>query len=269
MILKSGFFTVTVLGTGTSAGVPVIGCDCPVCTSTDRRNNRLRSSVILRNEGRAILVDCGSDFRQQALTYQIKRLDSVLITHAHSDHVSGIDEIRLYNWRQGHAIPVYGSPETLGGLRRRFDYIFNPLQIGGGVSNLDLVDIDGPFETCGVSVLPLHVMHGKLPVLGFRFGEFAYITDASEVPDETIRLLEGVRYLILNALRHRPHPTHLTVAQAVEIARQLKPERTWFTHITHDLDHEETNRSLPEGVELGYDGLEFEVNVAAPMPQPA
>lgn len=252
---------VTVLGSGTSAGIPVIGCDCPVCSSTDPRNKRLRTSIMLRDERRTIVVDTGADFREQALRYAIKRLDAVLVTHAHSDHVNGVDEIRLYNWRQGHPIPMYASPTTWANLRRRFDYIFTPQQIGGGVPQLTVheLDNDQPFEVQGLRVVPLPIYHGQLPVLGFRLGDFAYITDASLVPDETLERLRGVRFLILNALRHKPHPTHLTVEQATELAGRIGPERTWFIHMTHDLDHAETNAGLPDGVELAYDGLTFTI----------
>lgn len=255
-----GKLTVTVLGSGTSAGVPVVACDCPVCTSTDPKNKRLRSSILLRGGGLSIVVDTGSDFRQQALLYRINRLDAVFLTHAHSDHISGIDEIRLYNWRQRHAIPVYASGITIEALQRRFDYIFHPVQTGGGIPDIALHEIDNePFLLHGIPAVPLQVMHGQLPVLGFRMGNFAYITDASHVPDETVERMIGVRYLILNALRHKPHPTHLNIEQAVAIARRVGAERTWFTHITHDLDHRETNASLPEGIALAHDGLEFEI----------
>ncbi|HMZ52141.1 MAG TPA: MBL fold metallo-hydrolase [Candidatus Sumerlaeota bacterium] len=253
-------FRVTVLGSGTSAGVPVMTCDCSVCTSSDSRNRRLRSSIMLRNDSKTILVDCGSDFRQQALQWKINRLDALLLTHSHSDHISGIDELRIYNWKQGHHIDTFGSEQTLADLRQRFGYIFSPMQEGGGVPQIDLRTIGhDPFTAAGLSVLPVEVMHGRLPVTGFRFGNFGYVTDASFVPEETVEKLKGVRFLILNALRWKPHPTHLTVDQAVEIVRRIGPERAWFTHITHDLDHEETNAKLPKGIELAYDGLEFDV----------
>ncbi|MEO8376774.1 MAG: MBL fold metallo-hydrolase [Candidatus Sumerlaeota bacterium] len=253
-------FTVTVLGSGTSAGVPVMTCDCAVCTSKDSRNNRLRSSVMLRNAVKTILVDCGSDFRQQALRWKINRMDALLLTHSHSDHISGIDELRIYNWKQGSRIDTFGSAQTLGDLKQRFAYIFAPLQEGGGVPQVDLHTIAlEPFAAAGLNVVPMEVMHGKLPVSAFRFGNFGYVTDASLVPDETIEKLKGVRYLILNALRWKPHPTHLTVDEAVAVVQRIAPQRAWFTHITHDLDHEATNAKLPKGIELAYDGLEFEV----------
>lgn len=259
-------FNVTVLGSGTSAGVPVLACDCHVCTSGDPRNNRLRSSIVLRNEDTSILVDCGADFRQQALLHRITRLDAVLLTHAHSDHVNGMDEIRQYNWRQRQPMPIYASPITMGDLRRRFDYFFNPTQVGGGVPDLRLISVEQEsFDVAGLAVLPLPVRHGILPILGFRFGDFAYITDASEVPEDTIARLEGVRWMILNALRHRPHPTHLNVEQAVAIAQRVGAERTWFTHITHDLDHATTNSELPPNIQLAHDGLQFPIDAGAPL----
>jgi phosphoribosyl 1,2-cyclic phosphate phosphodiesterase len=252
--------TVTMLGSGTSSGIPVVACDCPVCLSTNPLNKRLRSSIALSGGGIDLVVDCGADYRQQALQYQLRRLDAVLLTHAHSDHVAGIDEIRLYNWRQRCAIPFYGTGETFASLRRRFDYVFEPTQTGGGVPHIILNQIDEkPFAVCGLRVVPLMVMHGSLPVTGFRFGDFAYITDASFIPDATLERLQGVRFLVLNALRYRPHPTHLTIEQATAIAQQVGAERTWFTHITHDVDHDEANARLPPGIELGWDGLTIEI----------
>jgi phosphoribosyl 1,2-cyclic phosphate phosphodiesterase len=263
-------YTVTMLGSGTSAGVPVITCDCPVCTSPNPRNRRLRSSIMLRNASRTILVDCGSDFREQALAWKINRLDAILLTHAHSDHVNGLDDIRIYNWKQRIPIPIYATAPTLDNLRCRYDYVFCPPQEGGGVPQICVNEIDSAktFEVFGHRVVPLPVMHGILPVVGFRIGDFAYITDASHVGEETLRRVEGVRYLILNALRHRPHPTHLNIEQATAIARRIGAEHTWFTHITHDLEHEETCAALPEGIDLGHDGLEFTIDASAPVVEP-
>jgi phosphoribosyl 1,2-cyclic phosphate phosphodiesterase len=256
-------YTVTVLGSGTSAGVPVIGCQCPVCQSPKSKNKRLRSSIVLTGREQTILVDCGSDFRQQALHYRINSLDAILLTHAHSDHVSGLDEVRLYNWLSGRRMPVYGSTITLEGVRRRFDYLFNPMQLGGGVADVELITVGDqplPFDLFGAPVVPLPVMHGKLPINGYRFGDFAYITDASFIPPETLEAVRGVRYLILNALRPRPHPTHLCIPEATAIALEIGAEQTWFTHLTHDVDHDDANAELPPGIQLAYDGLQFTIN---------
>ncbi len=192
------------------------------------------------------------------------RLDALLLTHAHSDHISGIDELRLYNWKQGGPIPVYATAETYANLVRRFDYVFGPPPVGGGVPQLDQREIgDCPFDAVGLRIVPLPVMHGPLPVIGFRFGDFAYITDASHVPEDTIARIAGVKTLILNALRHRPHPTHLNIQQAVAIAQRVGADRTWFTHITHDLDHDATNAQLPPGIALAHDGLVFGIAAEA------
>ena len=259
---------VVVLGTGTSAGIPVVACDCAVCTSDDPANKRLRASIWLRSSSTSLLVDCGSDFREQALRHGIKRLDAVLFTHAHSDHVNGMDELRQFNWIQHARIPCWASPITWGNIRQRFEYMFNPMQRGGGVPELDLHTVDvREFTAAGHRVLPVEVMHGLLPVNGFRIGDFAYVTDASSVPPEAIRRLKGVKTLILNALRRRPHPTHLSIDEAVAVADEIGAERVWFTHMTHDLEHHETSAKLPPHIRLGYDGLTFSINPAAPMPE--
>ncbi|MDX2176609.1 MAG: MBL fold metallo-hydrolase [Candidatus Sumerlaeia bacterium] len=252
----------TFLGTGTSAGIPVLLCDCPVCTSADPLNRRLRTSFWLRGEGRSVLIDCGPDFREQALAARIPRIDTLLLTHSHSDHTVGIDDLRLYNFAQGGAIPVHGSGETLEDVRRRFDYCFKSgVQQGGGIPQLDLVPVEGPFRAARLAVVPVPLFHGRLPILGFRFGKFAYLTDVSRIPDESWALLEGVETLVLNALRHRPHPTHFTVDEAVAAAERIGAARTWFVHMTHDLDHAETNAKLPPDKQLARDGLTIDVDV--------
>ncbi len=254
---------VTFLGTGTSHGVPVIGCDCVVCTSTDPRDNRLRPSIFVEVPGRAsILVDMTPDFRQQALRHRVRRIDAVLFTHSHADHILGLDEIRRFNTMQGGAIPAYGNREAWDVLKRSFYYAFDGLpRLGGGVPQVIDREADGPFTVNGVGVVPVPVWHGTMPVLGFRFGSFAYVTDCSRIPDESWPLLEGVETLVMGALRDEPHPTHFTVAEAVEAVACVAPRQAYLTHMTHDLGHAATNARLPRGVELAYDGLVLDVPV--------
>jgi phosphoribosyl 1,2-cyclic phosphate phosphodiesterase len=247
---------VTFLGTGTSHGVPMIGCRCPTCTSADPRDRRLRPSILIElTGGPALLVDTSPDLRAQALRLDIRRVDAVLFTHPHADHLLGLDEIRRYNHLQRATIPCFGSPETLTEVRRVFAYAFEPRQQGGGVPRLELVPVTGPFDVAGARVIPLPVLHGQLPILGYRVGSFAYITDCSEIPEASWPLLEGLDVLVLDSLRHVPHPTHFTVAQALDAIARIRPERALLTHIAHDLRHEETAAALPPGVELAYDGL--------------
>lgn len=257
------------LGSGTSNGVPMIGCDCTVCTSNDPRNQRLRSSLLVRwrderhgeaNADRAILIDTGPDLRQQVLRAGLRRLDAVLFTHAHADHIHGLDDVRPFNFKQGSSIPCYGSAETLERIRTSFAYIFDtgPVE-GGGIPQLDLHTIDAPFTAAEQQVMPIPVLHGSMPVFGFRFGNFAYVTDCSHIPAASFELLDGVETLILGALRYRPHSTHFSIAEAIEAAARIGARRTWFTHLTHEVDHARPEVELPEGVAFGYDGLSFDV----------
>ena len=254
---------VTVLGSGTSAGVPMIGCVCATCQSPDPRDKRLRPSIFLDvADGPNILVDTSTDLRQQALTHRLTRVDAILFTHSHVDHVLGLDEIRRFNILQRSAIPAYADAATTVDLQRTFHYVFDPPEEkGGGVPQIALSRIDGPFAVGGVRVIPVPLLHGSRPILGFRFGSFAYLTDCNRIPDEAWPLLDGLDTLVLDALRHRPHPTHFSVGESLEVVAALRPRRTYFTHMCHDLPHAATNAALPPGVELAYDGLQFDVRI--------
>jgi len=251
---------VTMLGSGTSTGVPVIGCDCAICTSSDPRNRRMRPGLKLEWDGHVVLVDAPTDFREQALRFGVPRVDAVLFTHHHADHIFGLDDLRIFNFRQHALIPCYGSRETLDNLRRVFAYAFEDGQEGGGKPQLDLREIAGPFELLERAVTPVPVLHGEMEVLGYRFGAFAYVTDVSRIPEPSYDLLAGVETLILGALRYRPHPTHFNIAQAAAAAARIGARRTVFTHLAHDVDHGRPAEPLALGVEFGYDGLAFDVD---------
>lgn len=249
---------VTMLGSGTSTGVPVIGCTCPVCTSTNPRNQRWRPGLKLEMDGRVVLVDTPTDLRSQALRFGLPRIDAVIFTHAHADHVFGLDDIRIFNFRQRSAIPCYGSAATLQALRRIFAYAFEDGQEGGGKPRLELIDVVGSFDLFGQRVVPIPVWHGTLEVLGYRFGSFAYVTDCNVIPESSFELLAGVDTLILDALRYRPHSTHFSVPEAVDAAARIGASRTILTHLAHEIDHDAPAVPLPPGVEFGYDGLVFD-----------
>ena len=261
---------VTLLGTGTSHGVPAIGCDCDVCRSPDPRDRRLRPSILIELAGLQgpdstrgptnILVDTSTDLRAQALAHNVRRVDAILFTHSHADHVFGLDEVRRFNAMQRAAIPCYADEATLGDLRRMFAYVFDaPRAAGGGIPQLTASRIMGPFVLGGVEIVPVPIFHGRRLILGFRAGAFAYLTDCSRIPDESWPLLDGVRVLVLDALRDRLHPTHFSVGEALEVVARLAPERAYFTHICHDLPHAATCARLPEGVQLAYDGQVLEI----------
>jgi phosphoribosyl 1,2-cyclic phosphate phosphodiesterase len=253
------------LGSGTSHGVPMIACDCATCRSTDPRDKRFRPSIYIEVDGGPrILVDTSTDLRLQALTHRVSRVDAVIYTHAHADHILGLDELRRFNMVQRSAIPCYADARTWATLTRTFFYVFDGLaRQGGGVPELERRDIDGPFDVGGVKVVPVPLLHGRLPILGFRFGDFAYLTDCSTIPDESWPLLQGVDTMVIDALRYKPHPTHMNVDEALAAVARISPRRAFFTHIAHDLCHAEASARLPRGVELAYDGLVLDVNVDA------
>jgi phosphoribosyl 1,2-cyclic phosphate phosphodiesterase len=267
VMYHSGFVRVTFLGTGTSHGVPMVGCDCAVCTSPDPRDNRLRSSIYVEgDDGFCFLVDTTTDLRMQALREGIRRIDAVLYTHSHADHILGLDELRRFNMITRQPIPVYGMRATLDDLRRTFAYAFAPdAPRGGGVPDLRLHPLEGPCCFGKTTVVPVPVAHGPWDVLGFRFGSFAYLTDCNRIPPSSLDLLGDLDVLVLDALRHKPHPTHFSLAEAIEAARRIGARRTYFTHIAHELGHEETCASLDEGMTLACDGLVIEVPSRAPV----
>ena len=262
---------VTVLGSGTSMGVPSLACYCRVCTSKDPHDNRLRPSLLLSRNGRNIVIDTTPDFRQQALRAGLDRLDAILLTHGHADHILGFDDIRPYNIRQKSSLPVYSTEETFRVIRRAFAYVFDDAPTQSTVPSVDLHVVSGPFELLGIPIVPVPLLHGDLQVLGFRFGRAAYLTDFSSLPESSAALLTDLDDLIIDALRDIPHPMHQTVEQALALIDKLKPRRAWFTHIAHDLSHAETNDRLRKlglrHVQLAYDGLQFDVRVDDPEPR--
>jgi phosphoribosyl 1,2-cyclic phosphate phosphodiesterase len=260
--------SLTFLGTGTSMGVPTLGCDCPVCTSADLRDRRLRPSVVVRwteNAGesetareRIVVIDTGPDFREQALRAGVDRVDAVFYTHSHADHILGLDDLRPLSYkaiREGGPIPLYATEETTSALHRIFDYTFSPDATYPNRARLRLEPLAETTVVHGVEFLRIPLLHGKMEIVGYRFGRAAYLTDVSEIPEESFALLEGLDHLVLSALRYKPHPSHATVEQALGWAKRIGAKQTWLTHIAHELGHEETKRSLPAGVALAYDGL--------------
>jgi phosphoribosyl 1,2-cyclic phosphate phosphodiesterase len=247
----------TFLGTGTSTGVPSIGCDCETCTSEDPRDKRLRVSVVVEQSDQTVLVDTSSDFRQQALRFGLKRLDGVLITHCHADHIFGLDDIRPLNFRFG-ALAVYANERAWSDIRRIFKYIFEPSHFGGGLPQVVPHTVVSNASFClgkDLQITPLEVIHGRLPVMAYRFNDFAYATDLSEIPPQTLEAMKGLDVLVLDCLRFREHPTHLWVEKALAYVEELKPRRTFLTHIAHDVKHERDSARLPPNVEWAYDGL--------------
>lgn len=244
------------LGTGTSHGIPMIGCDCAVCRSPDPRDKRSRPSVLVQWDDFNVLIDTTPELRLQCLANGITHVEAVLFTHHHADHVAGLDDLRRFNWIQRTALPCYGMAITLDRLQRMFSYAFvEDDTYPSAKPELSLHEVSGPFELGGREVIPIPLLHGRMPVLGFRFGPLAYCTDCNFIPDDSMRLLEGLEVLVLDALRRRAHPTHFNLEQAVECAHRIAAKRTYFTHIAHELAHQATNDELPAGMQLAYDGL--------------
>lgn len=250
---------VTFLGTGTSRGIPVIGCRCRVCRSDDPRNQRSRSSVLLQTAAVSVVIDTSVDFRHQMLRHDVASIDAVVLTHFHADHILGLDDVYPFSARSGKPMPVYASAATLEHVRITFRYLFaeNPYP---GIAEIETHAINGAFTIGDLTFEPVDVFHGSLPILGFRIGRFAYLTDVNSIPDDSRKKLEGLDCLVVDGLRYRPHPSHFSLQQAAHAARQLKPRRTYLIHMSHDVEHHEGNQTLPDGVALAYDGLVLETD---------
>lgn len=255
--MSSATGTVVILGSGTSSGIPVVGCDCAVCHSSDPRNTRSRCSVLVSYAEYTLLIDTATDFRQQALREGITHVDAVFYTHTHADHLHGIDDLRPFCLRNGAPIPIYGSNESLQLIRRNFSYIFDQDLEPGYRPQLTTVVVEGPVELFGLRVVPIPLLHGTGTAYGYRIGNFAYLTDCSAIPETSLALLHGLETLVLDALRFRPHATHFNIAQALVAAARIGARRTLLTHLSHEVDHTRHSADLPAGVEFACDGQRF------------
>ncbi|CAN5812265.1 MBL fold metallo-hydrolase [soil metagenome] len=252
---------ITFLGTGTSQGVPLIGCQCEVCKSADVKDKRTRTSILVETQGKTIVVDCGPDFRQQCLRENILKLDAVILTHEHKDHLAGLDEVRAFNFLQKKAMPVYATERVQQAVKREFAYAFEEPSYPG-IPKIDLHTIgQETFSAEGIEVIPIEVMHHQMPVHGFRFGNFTYITDANFISEKEKKKIKGSEVLVLNALRREPHISHFTLNQALELIDELKPKTAFLTHISHQLGkHEDVEKELPDHIRIAFDGLGIEIN---------
>lgn len=240
-------------------GVPTVGCECAVCLSDNPKNKRTRASLLVNTRGRNFLIDTATDLRAQSIREKLKKVDAVLYTHSHADHILGLDDLRPFSFWQKTHIPCFGNALTIQYVCDMFKYVFTEPQPGGSIPRIQPLVIDDRFEFLDVSIQPVPVIHGSLPVLGYRIGGVSYLTDLSEIPDHSYELLYGTSVLILGVLRYEPHPTHLNFEKALQIVDQVRPDKAYFTHLSHDFDHDKTNSELPEHVRLAYDGLSFEV----------
>lgn len=257
-------FELTILGTGTSTGVPTVSCKCPTCTSTDPRDKRLRCSVLIQTEKTSVVIDTGPDFRQQMIEHKVDKLDAAVFTHHHFDHIGGFDDIRAFNFSSRSELPIYLNEMTLKNMKRIFSYAFGELeQLGGGVPLFDVNIInDGEFKVGDIPFRIIPLLHGNLEVLGFRIGNIAYCTDTNHISDESLDKLKGLDTLILDALRPQPHTTHFNIKQAVEVAERIDAGTTYFTHIAHQIKHSEWEDKLPENMYLAYDGIKIKGEIS-------
>jgi phosphoribosyl 1,2-cyclic phosphate phosphodiesterase len=253
---------ITILGSGTSTGIPMVGCHCAVCASHDPRDKRTRASILVEHAGKHIVIDTSTDLRCQALREGLPRIDAILFTHNHADHINGIDDLRGFHFIHKQVIPCYGSRETLDAIKIKFGYIFKGLESAGYAPLMEAHAISRPFALFGLSVTPIPLLHGSTPTTGYRIGDVAYLTDCSEIPPASRELLGGLKLLIIDALRYTPHPFHLNIEGALQVVQELQPEQTLFTHLTHEVAHGDGAR-LPAGITFAYDGMVWELTESA------
>lgn len=255
--MSDSFLTITILGSGTSTGIPVVGCQCPVCRSSHPLNQRTRCSALIRFGTYNILIDTSTDLRQQALRERISHIDAVLYTHSHADHLHGIDDLRGFNLRARGAIPLYGTPLTLDKIRSSFSYIFDRSEPPGYIPHLTLHPREAPFSLFGLGIIPVPLRHGGMEVQGYRCGPLAYLTDCNAIPDESLALLHDLELLVLDGLRFKAHRTHFNISEAIDVARTIGARQTLLTHLSHEVDHPRHDPQLPDGINLAYDGQTF------------